>query len=241
MKLKKLVSAVLAGALAFSLSAPAFASVSYSEELGQGTEYEGSLTTPTIKIHVPESGAVALNPYKLTIKVDATSGLPASNGTAENTDQIISPTNYITNGSDVALNVGVTVTGKLPDGKKDVRFATASTVPAAGKAAATTNDIFMYFEIDNVDDKNEPTWPDAYNGTKPAQGQTAKQVLVKNGATTVANIITLGATSADGTDDTYAAYRLTGDLVTAPTRAWVEDDAVSVAVAFTFTPCVAAS
>lgn len=218
MKLKNLACAALAGALALSLSAPAFA----SEELTQGTEFEGTMNVPTISITVPESGSVVLNPYKLSYT-------PAG-GTAS-TDQIISATNHIKNESNVALNVSATVTGKLPTGKKDVTFATSTTQNAS--KPLTTNSIFMYFEIGpSTDGSSDASWPEGYVA-KPTADQEVKQILVKNGATTVNNMLTMEAGDAAAT---YAAYRLTGDVVGAPTRAWADDDSVSATVAFTFTP-----
>lgn len=216
MKLKNLACAALAGALAFSLSAFA------AEDLAVTTEYEGSMNVPTINITVPDSGTVVLNPYKLSYT-------PAG-GTAT-TDQIISATQYIENASDVALNVSATVTGTLPTGKKDVTFATASTQNAS--KPLTTNSIFMYFEIGPAASGTaEADWPEGYVA-KPAADQEVKQILVAAKATTANNIMTLAA---GDTTHTFAAYRLTGDIVSAPTRAWADDDSVSATVAFTFTP-----
>lgn len=230
MKLKKLASATLAGALAFSLSAPAFAAgvtppaANTATSLEQNTSFSTTVQVPTINITVPNTGAVVINPYGMTVQNDAGDDV---------TDQIVSATQYIANSSDVALSVSATVTGTLPTGKKDVKFATAST--KGGTKALTTNDIFMYFEIGPAtanDGSGDPTWPASYVA-RPEATQVVKQVLVGAKATKVANVLTLAA----GNEDvTYAAFRLTGDVVSAPTRAWVADDAVSVAVAFTFTP-----
>lgn len=227
MKLKNLACAALAGALALSLSAPAFA----AEELSQSTEYEGSMSVPTINITVPDSGTVVLNPYKLSV---------TPQGGSATTDQIINATSHITNASNVALNVSATVTGKLPTGKKDVTFATATTNNPA--KPLTTNAIFMYFEIGPAaSDTAEASWPEGYVA-KPAADQEVKQILVKSGATTVNNLLTLesGVNASGSAAPTYAAYRLTGDIVSAPTRAWAEDDNVSASVAFTFTPTATA-
>lgn len=230
MKLKKLASAALAGALALSLSAPAFAAgvtppaANTATSLEQNTSFSTTVQVPTINITVPSTGAVVINPYGMTVQNDAGDDV---------TNQIVSATQYIVNSSDVALNVDVTVTGTLPANKKDVKFATAST--KGGTKVLTTNDIFMYFEIGSAtanDGSGDPTWPTAYVA-KPEATQAVKQVLVAAKATTAKNVLTLAA---GNVDTTYAAFHLTGDVVSAPTRAWVADDAVSVAVAFTFTP-----
>lgn len=222
MKLKKLACAALTGALALSLSVPAFA----DETLSQSTEYTGSMSVPTINITVPTEGTVVLNPYKLAVGASG----------SEVTDQVINATSYIENGSNVALNVSATVTGKLPTGKKDVTFATTTTQNAS--KPLTTNSIFMYFEIAPTTANNvEPDWLESYVA-KPAADQEVKQILVAAKATTVNNILTLGAKTDSGS--TFAAYHLTGDAVSAPTRAWAEDDNVSATVAFTFTPTATA-
>ena len=53
MKFKKLVSTALAGAMALSLSVPAFASGNTDTSLSQSTDITGSTQAPTIKITVP--------------------------------------------------------------------------------------------------------------------------------------------------------------------------------------------
>lgn len=224
MKFKKIVSSALASALAFSMAVPAFAA---SSDLTATTNYEGTLQAPTISITVMDSGSVIVNPYKMSV---------TPSGGSATTDQIISPVQYITNASNVALNVSATVTGKLPTGKKDVTFATATTQNAS--KPLTTNSIFMYFEIAPASSATDvPSWPENYNA-KPAADQETKQVLVAAKATTASNLLTLDV---GNTTNTFAAYRLTGDAVSSPTRAWAEDDAVSVSVAFTFTPTVVAA
>ena len=220
MKLKKFVSLVLASVMALALSVPAFATPSYSDALSSNTAYEGELKAPTIKISVPDSGKVILNPYKMTFT-------PA--GGDETSDQIVSAPLYIASATDVALTVDATVTGTAPTG---VTFATATT---QGTKAVTTKSVFMFFEIKTATDGSTSPFTTA----STYDSKSTSQILVSAKAASKKGVITLPAT--DGTNATYAAYRLTGDLASSPVEAWTDADAVTATVAFTFTPTVAAA
>ena len=95
MKMKKLMSAAMAGALALSLSVPAFASgntvLTGVDSLGEGATIEVTGTTKTadVKVTVPTSSSVVLNPYELDYTVEGAAS-------AVN-DQIISAAQYIVN------------------------------------------------------------------------------------------------------------------------------------------------
>jgi len=90
---------------------------------------QGTTQAPTIKITVPATGTVTVNPYKMAVSV----------GGSDVTDQIISATQFIDNASDVAVKVSAQVTGTAAG---NLAFATASTQTKA----VTTNSVFMYFE-----------------------------------------------------------------------------------------------
>ena len=214
MKFKKLVSTALAGAMALSLSVPAFAA---DTDLEQSTNITGTTQAPTIKITVPATGAVTVNPYKMAVSV----------GGSDVTDQIISATQYIENASDVALKVSAEVTGTAAG---NLAFATAST---QGSRAPTTNSVFMYFEMVASDDgSTEPTWATAYDS------KAATQILVSTKATKKADMLTLaaGTGTAAASAGGYAAFHLAGDAASTPTTAWAAADKADVAIAFTFTP-----
>lgn len=214
MKFKKLVSTALAGAMALSLSVPVFAA---DTDLEQSTNITGTTQAPTIKITVPATGAVTVNPYKMAVSV----------GGSDVTDQIISATQYIENASDVALKVSAEVTGTAAG---NLAFATAST---QGSRAPTTNSVFMYFEMVASDDgSTEPTWATAYDS------KAATQILVSTKATKKADMLTLaaGTGTAAASAGGYAAFHLAGDAASTPTTAWAAADKADVAIAFTFTP-----
>ena len=222
MNFKKIMSTALAGVMALSLSVPALAAANTETSLTQNTEVTGSTEAPTIKITVPATNTVIVNPYKMTVQNAAGDDV---------TDQIVSATKYIKNESDVALKVSAEVTGK-PAGA--LTLATAST--QGGTRAVTTNSVFMSFEIGAAtaeDGTGDPTW--AANGY---DSKLASQILVSAKAVKKADMLTLGVGE---TTATYAGYRLTGDAADTPTNAWTENDKVDVSIAFTFTPTVAAT
>lgn len=215
MKFKKLISTALAGVMSLSLAATAFA----TGALSQSMDITGTTQAPTIKITVPATGTVTVNPYKMEVTV----------GGDKVTDQIISATQYIENASNVAVKVSAEVTG-TPAG--NLTLATATT---QGTKAVTTNSVFMYFEMAVVDAGDAtPTWATAYDS------KSATQILVGSKAAKKADMLTLAA--GDGSDAAsaggYAAFHLAGDAASTPTTAWVAADKVDVAIAFTFTPTV---
>lgn len=218
MNFKKIMSTALAGAMALSLSVPAFAAANSNTSLEQNTAITGTTQAPTIKITVPDTGAVVVNPYKMSVTPDG--------GSTAVTDQIISATQFIENASDVAVKVSAQVTGTAAG---NLAFATASTQTKA----VTTNSVFMYFEMVASDDgSTEPTWATAYDS------KSATQILISTKATKKADMLTLaaGTGTAAASAGGYAAFHLAGDAASTPTTAWAAADKADVAIAFTFTP-----
>ena len=199
MNFKKIMSTALASVMALSLAVPAFAA---DGDLEQNTAITGTTQAPTIKITVPATGTVTVNPYKMEVTV----------GSDTKTDQIISATQFIENASDVAVKVSAQVTGTAAG---NLTFATAST---QGSRAPTTNSVFMYFEMDVADKTDgtaDPTWATAYDS------KSTKQILVSTKATKKADMLTLAAgtgTAAAATGG-YAAFHLAGDAASTPTTA----------------------
>lgn len=224
MKFKKIMSTVLAGAMALSLSATAFAAGATTDPLKPTLEITGTTKTPTILIDVPTTGAVVVNPYKM--KVLPTGGTA---GTDEVTDQIISATQWVQNKSDVAVKAAATVTGKV-EGNAKLNATTTIPDPSNSKSKAlTTNSVYLVFEALVTDDAT----------TAVADWKDAKQVVVATKATT-ADLATLSAGTGTALGDAKGclAFHLAGDAVETPTTAWAAADKVNVTVAFTFTPTV---
>lgn len=219
--MKKLFALVLSCAMLLGLATTAFAAdteVTDPDEngaYGASTEITGETQAPTIKVTVPATGAIIINPYGMEYTPD--SGDPS-------TDKIISAAQFIKNESDVSISVDVTVTGTIPETSKAV-LATG-----ALKGTETTKSIFLYFEILEAEDgETEPTWAESYDKTK--------HVLVAAKATTLKNVVVLAAGDEAAT---YAAFHLTGGVASAPATPWTETDTVDVTVAFTFNPTVTA-
>lgn len=231
MKFKKIASMVLAGAMALSMAVPAFAA---ETDLEQSTEIEGTTQTPTISISVPTTGAVVLNPYKMSVDVSA-----AQDGSEVVSDQIISATNYIKNKTDVALSVSATVTGKVAG---EAVFATAST--QGGTRPVTTKSAFVYLEVIDAgagDDADAvaPTTVPTDASWHAYDAKAVNQVLLAAKAVTKANMLTVPAVAEDSSS--FIAFRLAGDAASAPTKAWTSADTVGATIAFTFTPTVQAA
>ncbi len=132
MAFKKILSAVMAGALVLSIGATAFAAGGGPTYVNQesfdqwGTDTETTVNVPTIKISVPETVTLVANPYKLTF--DGT-GLGL---TSNEKGQIISPAYHIKNLSNVDIDVTMSAAGWA---NGEVEFATATTATATKKQA----------------------------------------------------------------------------------------------------------
>ena len=225
MKFKKIMSTVLAGAMALSLSATAFASGSTTDPLKQSFDITGTTQAPTILITVPTSGAVTVNPYKMEVTV----------GTDKVEDQVISATQWVENKSDVAIQASVTVTGKV-EGNAKLNATTTIPDPSNTKAKAlTTNSVYLVFEAAVTDDATTAV---VWSGDSATVTDTEKVVVATKAASADLGTLAKGDGTAIGTSEGCLAFHLTGDAVETPTTAWTAADKVSVNVAFTFTPTV---
>ncbi len=236
--MKKKLSLALALVMALSLSAPVFAvdspapaGTNDTKSTNQSMAVAGTTKAPTIKITVSSSGAMILNPYKLSVDLgDTITG---------STEQIVSPTYGITNESNVALQVNVTVTGKQ---EGNATFAKESTQDPNARKPLTTNSAFVKFEMAKAD--TEPaasdTWGTAEDVTYKADAVVASIVLKKGAATLDkdAEAPVMASAGDDMSTPTYLAFHLTGDAVSAPETPWTDADKISADIAFTFTPTV---
>lgn len=224
----KVLSTLLAATMVVGTAMPAFAANSDAKLDGSDkTEISGSVETPIIKVSIPTTGAVIINPYKMTVDTSV-----AQDGSGNTTAQIISTPQYIQNNSNVDINVSVSVSGTVAGNAK---LATKELT-----AKDVTNSAFLYAEFlpatagsdaKDITKVVEPTWATGYDA--------AKHVLVGAKATTKA-IGTLSAAEfeTDGTTvktPTYMGFHLAGSAVSAPTTAWASGDTISVTIAWTFT------
>lgn len=248
MKFKRLMSTALAGAMALSMCATAFAAGEDKEitdlgsQEGTQTTIESTINTATIKVTVPTTGSVVLNPYQLAYDLEGEEG----DGTNTSNSQIISATQYIKSESDVKLNVSVGVTGVTSDAKNVLLSATDLKDNDTAAKPVTTKSVFLYYEMlpataakaDGSDDVTitDPEWAAAYSK------DAASQILVGTKTVNKANMITLNAATkvageTEGTEVTLpavAAFHLAGNSVSAPATAWAAADKVTVTVAYTF-------
>lgn len=184
-----------------SVSAPAFAS--------GNTRVDVQCNLPDISVVVPATAEIYINPYKLSISVEAD----------ESTAQIISTPACIENKSEVPISVTATITGAIKEGSD----MTLTSTPTAG--TGTRKRAFVYFEIQASSSAGQANWDSEYDAEK--------HLIVRTTAKTRKNIVTLDA--ADGVNR-FGAFHLTGDCATFPKGGWAETDGIDVEIVFTFTP-----
>lgn len=184
---------------------------------GDTTVVEATCRLPIIKVSVPATGAVYINPFQLSVQM----------GSENTKEQIVSIPTNILNESEVPMSVDVTVTGSINEGS-DLSLSTVTTKGSE----LTSKEAFVYFEMKAVklDDPNLVTWDKVYD--------EEKHVVVCTTAKTKKNVVTLDAWDENGQKNCYGAFRLTGDCVTYPKTEWNSKDGLNVEIAFTFTPSI---
>lgn len=244
MMFKKFASLALAGALSFSLAAPAFAATNTE------TEITATYTAPVIKVIVPQTATAFINPLGLDVEVATGVNLTGR--------QIITAPMAIKNESASDLQVGASMTTTVGAGS-DMRFVSTTT---GGTGATKT--VFAYLQAKQEATLTGATVADtavatAY-GNWAASAYNATTDLLANTAmpATKDNLVVLRA--ADVTGTTFNAYkagsialvRLAGDCVATPTTgSWAATtkndageitggDSFTVNVAYTFKPATIA-
>lgn len=239
LKLKRLLSAALAGAMSLTLAATALAADNETVITATYEEQE-------IAVTVPATVAAFINPYGVDVNYDQSDDARVLSGF-----QILSAPNCIYNLSGMDLSVSATVTGEIvtrageTDTTKAMKFATAST----DGGIATAKSAYVTFQM-KVDEgiKGEATDinGDLYNPLAEAWAADADadgEVVVKAGEVAGTDLVALKkadtTTTAGKTlvvEGGGALIRLNGDCVTAPKIAWDEKDSFKVTVAYTFMP-----
>lgn len=181
------------------------------------TEY----TKPEVKVIVPSTGAVFINPYESSVQI----------GNEEEAGQIISVPSSIANLSRMPLQVDVTVSATILEGS-DMRLSSTSTKETESRIKKA----FMYFEIKNVstalaEAPESVRWDGNYS-------EDTSIIVSAIANRSRKNMVTLAAASRDGevTNNGSAAFHLGGDAVKNPKTPWNEKDGVKVAVSFSFKP-----
>lgn len=244
MNKKRFGSTVMAGALALSLAAPAFAANNTS------TTITGAYTDIPIAVSVPTTGTAQINPYGLPVTITK-----SNDTTVDLVDQQITTRPLsVKNQGTVSLDMGVssflvTPAGDISiDTAKDTGKKIAVNLEVAGLDDTT---LAVSSDSENLDNliidafADEDSWANADTLAAPAfaQGATASTINPAKKD----NMAVLGAVTPKSEGFTYgrksiALFRLTGDLAQEPVDGssnadpWKETDGFSAAIVFKFTP-----
>lgn len=223
MTFKKVLSAVMAGAMVLSMGLTAFAAgtpagqVELEGEEGYEIEVGGATQVATIKVQVPEVVGFIVNPYRLDAKNEEI-GITTAGDT-----QVVSPLQKIVNLSDFKISVGGTIYAyENSEEAKLVATLSSATAPAKPPKEAVINFV-------------------AKAGTK------ADTTALKASDTGVASVdlstaktdagVALTAVEVEkkgGTNEAYC-FNFDGTAQDAPATAWTEGDTFGATISFTFT------
>lgn len=218
MNMKCFGATVMAGALALSLSAPAFAS-------NNTTNITGSYTPITLKVVVPQTGNAIINPYGLPVELDP--------DTVISGEQITTGAPLvIKNQSKVALAVKVKVTGTA---KGDATF-DASAISDT-ETDKKMNVKFEAFPAPGVlDDTDAADLNVMFAALKTADAKLTATLSTTAADATGTLVLREGDEDGATQDGGAAFFRLSGTVAKAPTDAWAVADGFTAAVAFSFEP-----
>lgn len=264
MNLKRFGSVAMAGALAMSLTAPAFASGSGSTTTDlpsnqKGIDITGTYAETPIDVTVPATGTAQINPYGLPYTI--TKG---DESTVQITDQQITsaPLNIRNNGNypmDVTASLKVVPTGDVIVKKAALSSAEKGkeinvTLEVAG---LNSDDLKVSAEDETLEDKlidefvKDETWASLTAASKLVAEDAAKGAAESaiTAAKSTGAMVTLGAATVTEDAITYgpksiALVRLTGKVNEAPNDGtanpadtpWASGDGFTAKVVFTFKP-----
>lgn len=220
---KRLMALTLAAAMTLSVGTAAFAADTTVDAPDSETgAYKADVTVdsevkvPTIKITVPGSTKVAINPYKMEYELEDSTTV---------TDALANPVQYIKNESDVAIAVSTTTSALAAEGS-DVVLSTS-----ALKGTETTKSVFAYLELKTAADTSS-----AVEFSTEYNSKATDQIVFGTKATTKTKMLTLDA---GDSSPTYAAYKVLGQVASNPAKAWTESDKLNMSLTFNFAPVVA--
>jgi hypothetical protein len=173
---KKLLSLVMAGAMATSLMVPAFASTASTASTDDGklsaadttsgntsTAVTSNYVAVPINVSVPATAKAQINPYGLPVTIKAVDSTNGTDSTITG-QKIVSQPMYITNEGTVALKVSASVTTKVTGSKTGLAEMVA-TAPTS-----TTTDKQIYAQLQMVANSAAIT---GYTGTSTSDWKTA--------------------------------------------------------------------
>lgn len=221
---KKIMSAVLSAIMIVGMSVPSFATdteittLTGATDTGAEVAIDSDVSLPVIKITVPTTTSIIINPFRLEVDIDG-----EGDGEETSNDQIISTVQEISSESNVKLAVNVAQLKATPkDG------ATIAILAKTAKAA-TAKSAYLAMEID---------------GDLSAASSTTKTTVVASTAGAkkdAAYMLDKGTAQTPSTCE----FKIVGDVNPNPTKVvskvtvadpWVSTDEIDIAVKFTFTP-----
>ena len=224
MTFKKIMSAVMAGAMALSLGMTAFAAATPGQtelegEQGYEIEVGSSTQAATIKVQVPEVVGFIVNPYRLEAKNDEI-GITSAAQT-----QVVSPLQKIVNKSAFKIKIGGTIYAY----ENNPEEATLKTTLTAVEASKPTPKEAKIFFVAKADADTATTALKIGGGDMEVDLATAK---TDSGAALTA--VELAAAGTTGGKTAYT-FNFDGEAQGAPAVAWTEGDTYGATIAFTFT------
>lgn len=220
---KRVASTVLAGAMALTMAAPAFAAANE-------TTVTGTYAAITLAVTVPTTGKAVINPYGLPYKLDDTTSISGQYVTTG------APL-MVQNKSQVPLSVSASI---LTQEKGNFKF---SATDATAETTTKGNVVFQMFPAAGITEDNAAD-TEVLNAKFAAlkddtEGHDATKDITLVAGTTAAkadDIIALKAGNADGelVDGGAAFFRLSGTVAKKAT--WATTDGFVAKIAFTFEP-----
>ena len=222
MNMKRFASTALAGVLALSMAAPAFAA-------SNTTTIEGAYQAITLDVTVPTTGSAVINPY----------GLPYELGTnvSVSGQQITTGAPLmVENRSSVALSASVSITATATGAFTFEETNATIGASETGNKGVVKFQIFPAEGIDEAAAKKEATLLPLFAALED-EDAAAEVQLKSSAAVTGTDMIVLREGEGGKLQDGGAAFfRLAGEVAKKPTTAWVAADGFKAVIAFTFEP-----
>lgn len=253
--MKRLASLAMTGALALSLSAPAFATdgTMVAPTAGKSTRITASYEEATVEVLVPATATAIINPLGIGYDV------AKSDSTKQAfTGQICTVPMAIYNKSALDVKVGASASATINASTVPMRLATETTKGHGSEgdtdyvAPATSKSAFVQLEVAPIPtstssvvtaatSETDSTLKDAIieesakAATWTGVAANKKVTLSNRPSETVEDMVTLGKAtmnSTTGAFDKFAAtgialFRLTGDCVESPNGGWIKAQAAS--------------
>lgn len=238
--MKKFLSLLMAGAMMLSLATTALATdddddAAPTAQAATATEhaarYTGDTAVPVINLALDNvTSALAFNPYKLAVKVDA-NGVPNSDGPKTANDQLITKEIKITNLTNVPLKLEGSLKVTTSLGDEAPEGATAATLSNKAIAATeTAKKLYVYADFYAYDD----TYANLPETTKTASSGARLVAATSGSAVKHADKSRVVMQATDGTNANYVYVKVNGEATNAPTTAWGDYDVVQIDLVFSF-------